>query len=132
LDRSGGFGGATELSHDAHDRIPADRVVAVSGRLILVSEFASVLGPLIGTSIMAHSGINGLFYFMAAAALLFGFRLRLIRPRRLFAIQTLDLVNRHVTRPRCDLRAAAPLHLALRNGHEDVSRRERQALDLLA
>ena len=55
---------------DAHDRMPANRVVAVSGRLILVSGLASVLGPLIGTSIMARSGINGLFYFMAAAALL--------------------------------------------------------------
>ena len=55
---------------DAHDRMPANRVVAVSGRLILVSGLASVLGPVIGTSIMARSGINGLFYFMAAAALL--------------------------------------------------------------
>jgi MFS family permease len=55
---------------DAHDRMPANRVVAVSGRLILVSGLASVLGPLTGTSIMARSGINGLFYFMAAAALL--------------------------------------------------------------
>ena len=55
---------------DAHDRMPANRVLAVSGRLILVSGLASVLGPLIGASIMARSGINGLFYFMAAAALL--------------------------------------------------------------
>jgi len=55
---------------DAHDRMPANRVLAVSGRLILVSGLASVLGPLIGTTIMARSGINGLFYFMAAAALL--------------------------------------------------------------
>ena len=30
----------------AHDRMPADRVVAVSGRLILVSGLGSVLGPL--------------------------------------------------------------------------------------
>jgi MFS family permease len=55
---------------NAHDRMPADRVVAVSGQLILVSGLASVLGPLIGTSIMSRSGINGLFYFMATAALL--------------------------------------------------------------
>src|SRR5271166_2106013 len=55
---------------NAHDRMPANRVVAVSGRLILVSGLASVLGPLIGTSIMARSGINGLFYFMAATAVL--------------------------------------------------------------
>ena len=55
---------------DAHDRMPANRVVTVSGRLILVSGLASVLGPIIGTSIMARSGIDGLYYFMAAAALL--------------------------------------------------------------
>jgi MFS family permease len=54
----------------AHDRMPADRVVAVSGRLILVSGLGSVLGPLIGTSIMARSDIDGVFYFMAAAAVL--------------------------------------------------------------
>ena len=55
---------------DAHDRMPADRVVAVSGRLILVSGLGSVLGPLIGTSLMARFGIDGVFYLMAAAALL--------------------------------------------------------------
>ncbi len=53
----------------AHDRMPADRVVAVSGRLILVSGIGSVLGPLIGASVMARFGINGVFYFMAATAL---------------------------------------------------------------
>jgi MFS family permease len=73
---------------DAHDRMPADRVVAVSGRLILVSGFASVLGPLIGTSIMARSGIDGLFYFMAAAAFLLalvaaGWSLATAAPRHL-------------------------------------------------
>jgi MFS family permease len=55
---------------NAHDRMPADRVVAVSGQLILISGLGSVVGPLIGTSIMARSGIDGLFYFMAAAAIL--------------------------------------------------------------
>ena len=54
----------------AHDRMPADRVVAVSGRLILVSGLGSVLGPLIGTSLMTRFEIDGVFYFMAAAALL--------------------------------------------------------------
>ena len=54
----------------AHDRMPAGRVVAVSGRLILVSGLGSVLGPLIGASLMARFGIDGVFYFMAAAVLL--------------------------------------------------------------
>ena len=54
----------------AHDCMPADRVVAVSGRLILVSGIGSVLGPLIGASLKAHFEIDGVFYFMAAAALL--------------------------------------------------------------
>jgi len=54
---------------DAHDRMPADRVVAVSSRLILVSGIGSVLGPLIGTSLMAHFDIDGVLYFMAAAVL---------------------------------------------------------------
>ena len=55
---------------NAHDRMPADRVVAVSGQLILISGLGSVIGPLIGTSLMARFKIDGVFYFMAAAALL--------------------------------------------------------------
>jgi MFS family permease len=54
----------------AHDRMPADRVVAVSGRLILVSGVGSVLGPLIGATLMTHFEIDGVFYFMAASVLL--------------------------------------------------------------
>jgi fucose permease len=50
--------------------MPADRVVAVSGRLILLSGLGSIIGPLIGTSVMARFSIDGLLYFMAAAALL--------------------------------------------------------------
>ncbi|HEX7158827.1 MAG TPA: MFS transporter [Edaphobacter sp.] len=57
----------------AHDRMPADRVVAVSGQLILISGLASVAGPLIGTNVMARAGINGLFYFMALAAIILAF-----------------------------------------------------------
>ena len=55
---------------DAHDHMPADRVVAVSGRLVLISGLGSIIGPLIGTSVMARFSIDGLLYFMAAAALL--------------------------------------------------------------
>jgi MFS family permease len=54
----------------ALDRMPADRVVPVSGRLILVSGLGSVLGPLIGASLKPHFGIDGVFYFMSAAVLL--------------------------------------------------------------
>jgi MFS family permease len=53
----------------AHDCMPVDRVLAVSGRLILVSGVGSVLGPLIGASLMTHFEIDGVFYFMAAAIL---------------------------------------------------------------
>jgi MFS family permease len=55
---------------NAHDQMPADQVVAVSGQLILVSGLGSILGPLIGTSVMARLDIDGLFYFMAAVGLL--------------------------------------------------------------
>jgi MFS family permease len=50
--------------------MPPDRVVAVSSRLILVSGVGSVLGPLIGATLMAHFEIDGVFYFMAAAVLM--------------------------------------------------------------
>ena len=57
----------------AHDRMPADRVVAVSSRLILASGCGSVLGPLIGMSLMRRSGIDSVLYLIAAAALLLAF-----------------------------------------------------------
>jgi MFS family permease len=53
----------------AHDCMPADRVVAVSARLILISGVGSVVGPIVGTRLMASFGIDGVFYFMAATAL---------------------------------------------------------------
>jgi hypothetical protein len=53
--------------------MPADRVVVVSGRLILLSGLGSVAGPLVGASLMAHFTIDGVFYFMAAAALFLTF-----------------------------------------------------------
>jgi MFS family permease len=55
---------------NAHDRMPTDRVVAVSSRLILVSGLGSVLGPLIGMSLMRSFDIDGVFYLMATAAFL--------------------------------------------------------------
>src|SRR5215469_4384769 len=58
---------------NAHDRMPADRVIAVSGRLILLSGLGSVIGPLIGALLMARFKIYGVFYFMGAAALFLTF-----------------------------------------------------------
>jgi MFS family permease len=55
---------------NAHDRMPANRVVAVSAWLILVSGLGSVAGPLIGASFMGRFGIDALFYVMAAIAAL--------------------------------------------------------------
>lgn len=55
---------------NAHDRMPADRVVAVSSQLILVSGLGSVVGPVIGTNIMGRADIDGVLYLMAGAALL--------------------------------------------------------------
>lgn len=57
------------VSH-THDRMPADRVIAVSSRLILLSGFGSVLGPLIGTTLMARFDINGVLFLIAVAAAL--------------------------------------------------------------
>lgn len=54
----------------ALDRMPADRVVAVSGRLILVSGFGSALGPMVGAGVMARFDIDGLLFFMAAMTVL--------------------------------------------------------------
>jgi MFS family permease len=55
---------------NAHDRMPADRVVAVSGWLILASGVGSILGPLIGASLKPSFGIDGVFYFMIAATII--------------------------------------------------------------
>src|SRR4029077_14534339 len=58
---------------NAHDSMPADRVIAVSGRLILVSGLGSIIGPLIGTSVMARFSIDGLLYFIAPPGPLLAF-----------------------------------------------------------
>ena len=54
----------------AHGRVPAGHVVGGSSHLILASGCGSVLGPLIGMSVLRRFDINGVFYLMAAAALL--------------------------------------------------------------
>jgi len=53
---------------NAHDRMPADRVLAVSGQLILTNGVGSALGPVVGMSLMRRFDIDGVFYLMAAAA----------------------------------------------------------------
>jgi len=55
----------------ANDRMPAERAVSVSGRLILLSGIGSALGPLLGATAMSSFGIRGLFYYMAGVAALF-------------------------------------------------------------
>jgi MFS family permease len=55
----------------ANDRMPAERAIAVSGRLILISGVGSALGPLLGSAVMSAYGVVGLFHFMAATAGLF-------------------------------------------------------------
>ena len=55
----------------ANDRMPAERVVSVSGRLILISGVGSAVGPLPGAAAMSAFGIRGLFNYMAVLAALF-------------------------------------------------------------
>ncbi len=55
----------------ANDRMPAERAVSVSGRLILMSGVGSALGPLLGASVMSAFGIRGLFHYLAGVATLF-------------------------------------------------------------
>jgi MFS family permease len=55
----------------ANDRMPAERAVAVSGRLILITGIGSALGPLLGSAVMSAYGVVGLFHFMAVVAGLF-------------------------------------------------------------
>src|SRR5262249_15891485 len=55
----------------ANDRMPSERAVTVSGRMILIFGIGSTVGPLLGSGLMSYLGIEGLFYFMAAIMTLF-------------------------------------------------------------
>jgi MFS family permease len=55
---------------NAHDQLPADHVMAVSSRLILASGCGSAVGPFVGMSLLRRFDIDGVFYMIAAAALL--------------------------------------------------------------
>ena len=54
----------------AHDRMEAEQIVAVSGRLILVYGLGSIMGPFVGMSLMQRFGIDGVLYLMGTAGLL--------------------------------------------------------------
>jgi MFS family permease len=56
----------------AHDQMPADRVVGVSSRLILISGIGSVVGPFIGTTVMTFLDLDGILCLMAVAAFILG------------------------------------------------------------
>jgi MFS family permease len=55
----------------ANDRMPAERAVSVSGRLILISGVGSAIGPILGASAMSAFGARGLLDYMATVATLF-------------------------------------------------------------
>ena len=97
----------------AHDRMPADLVVAVSGRLILLSGLGSVFGPLVGMSLMERWDIDSVVFMMAAAALLIALVAagrslaspaprRLERPFELLAPQAAPLAHDPVGSPTTD------------------------------
>ena len=54
----------------AHDRMHGERIVPVSGRLILLFGLGSITGPLLGTGFVVGFGINGVLDLIATAALL--------------------------------------------------------------
>jgi MFS family permease len=94
----GGFMGViypVNIAH-ANDRMPSERAVSVSGRMILIFGIGSACGPLLGSGMMSYLGIQGLFYFMAAVtsllavyALIRGFSIRppTSKRRRAFLLQ---------------------------------------------
>ena len=52
----------------SHDLMPGEQTMLVSGRLILLNGIGASLGSLIGSVIMRSYDIDGVFYFMAAIA----------------------------------------------------------------
>lgn len=80
--------------------MPADRVVAVSARLILISGLGSVAGPLIGSFVMGRFGIDAVFYFMSAIAVLlavFAFATRYAAPPPERHARTFDILAPQAT-----------------------------------
>ena len=65
---------------DALDRMPADRIVAVSSRLILVSGIGSVLGPIVGTNVgpnprpVKHNAARSLLVYNIWLLLVYSFQ----------------------------------------------------------
>ncbi|MWP38473.1 MFS transporter [Rhodobacter sphaeroides] len=55
----------------ANDRVEPERAVATSGRLILIQGIASFLGPIIGTTVMGQTGIEGVYVYMSLVAMIF-------------------------------------------------------------
>jgi MFS family permease len=86
----------------AHDRMCGERIVALSGRLILLFGLGSIAGPLLGTAFVVSFGIDGVLYLIAAVALLFAF-FAAARSLILEAAPRLERAVRIVTPP------AAPL-----------------------
>jgi MFS family permease len=74
----------------ATDRVAPERAVAVSGQLILTYGTAACLGPIIGTWIMDHDSISGVFLFMAAVMV----------PLALFALYRVVTVGRAASKDR--------------------------------
>jgi MFS family permease len=55
----------------ANDRMPTERAVSVSGRLILISGVGSAAGPLLGSAVISAFGARGYFEFLATLAAAF-------------------------------------------------------------
>jgi MFS family permease len=53
----------------AHDIMPAERVVPVSGQLILLNGLGATMGPLVGMSLKESFGIDGIFYLIVGTAI---------------------------------------------------------------